>query len=202
MALILPDLIVGGRRSSVVRYVMPCYLGIQLAIAYLFAAKISKSFQIWQQKLWRIAMVALISGGIVSCAVSSQAQTWWNKYNSFHIPDVARIINQSERPLVLWSGVPPLDLTYLLNPNVRLQPVMRQTINLPDGESVQKHSLKPISEGFSDIFAFGHNDPNSHLVQEFLEQQHYKLEEVHRSKRWIEPVYETKLVLWRVSKQK
>ena len=202
IALILPDLIVGGRRSSVVRYVMPCYLGIQLAIAYLFAAKISKSIQIWQQRLWRIVMVALISGGIVSCAVSSQAQTWWNKYNSYHIPDVARIINQSERPLVLWSGVPPLDLTYLLNPNVKLQPVMRQTIDLPDGERVQKHSLKPISEGFSDIFAFGHNDPNSHLVQEFLEQQQYKLKEVHRSKRWIEPVYETKLVLWSVSKQK
>jgi hypothetical protein len=94
----------------------------------------------------------------------------------------------------------PLDLTYLLNPNVKLQPVMRQTIDLPDGERVQKHSLKPISEGFSDIFGFGHNDPNSHLVQEFLEQQQYKLKEVHRSKRWIDPVYETKLVLWRVSK--
>lgn len=203
MALILPDLIVGGRRSSVVRYVIPCYLGIQLAIAYLFAANISMSFQIWQQKLWRIAMVALITAGIASCAVSSQAQTWWNKYNSFHIPDVARIVNQSERPLLLWSGVPPLDLTYLLNLNVKLQQVMRQTIDMPNGESVKKHSLKPISEGFSNIFVFGHNDPNSNLVQDFLEQeQHYRLQEVYRSKRWIEPVYETKLVLWRLSQQK
>ncbi|NET59943.1 MAG: dolichyl-phosphate-mannose-protein mannosyltransferase [Symploca sp. SIO2E6] len=37
LPLILPDLIFGGQRSASTRYFIPCFLGIQLAVAYLFA---------------------------------------------------------------------------------------------------------------------------------------------------------------------
>ncbi|NEO97476.1 MAG: dolichyl-phosphate-mannose-protein mannosyltransferase [Symploca sp. SIO2E9] len=38
-AIIAPDLILGGRRSSITRYAIPCYLGIQIAVAYLISSK-------------------------------------------------------------------------------------------------------------------------------------------------------------------
>jgi uncharacterized membrane protein len=44
LALILPDLIVGGYRSAMSRYLMPCQLGFLIAVAYLLANKITSSF--------------------------------------------------------------------------------------------------------------------------------------------------------------
>lgn len=41
IALIGHDLILGGRLSAIPRYLVPCYLGIHLAVAYLFAQKLS-----------------------------------------------------------------------------------------------------------------------------------------------------------------
>ncbi|MBD0264676.1 MAG: glycosyltransferase family 39 protein, partial [Tolypothrix sp. Co-bin9] len=83
LALVLPDLILGGRRSSVSRYLIPSYLGIHLAVAYLFSAKLANpSFS--RQKIWQFGFLLLIIGGIVSCGVSSQAETWWIKKNRFN----------------------------------------------------------------------------------------------------------------------
>ena len=43
--LIVPDLIWGGLRSAASRYFVPCYIGIILSVAYLFATKISGTRQ-------------------------------------------------------------------------------------------------------------------------------------------------------------
>jgi hypothetical protein len=56
------------------RYLVPYILGIQLAVAYLFTAKIAVATNLRQQKLWQLGLIALISSEIVSCAVSSQSQ--------------------------------------------------------------------------------------------------------------------------------
>ena len=62
IALALPDLIAGGRTSSTPRFLIPCYLGIQIAIAYLFATKISfASVTFKQKKLWQLAIIAVIA---------------------------------------------------------------------------------------------------------------------------------------------
>ncbi len=42
LALGLPDLLFGGIRSTVTRYLIPCYLGIQLAVVNLIATKASR----------------------------------------------------------------------------------------------------------------------------------------------------------------
>ena len=139
LALVVPDLIFGGRRSGVTRYTIPCYLGIQLAVAYLLAVKIRR------EALWRLVVIALLLSGILSCAISSEAQVWWNKgpdrtkYN----PQVAYIINQATRPLLLSDANPAhvLSLSYLLDPKVRFQ--------LVDQPKVFK-----ISQGFSDVFLY------------------------------------------------
>jgi uncharacterized membrane protein len=45
LLLVLPDLITGGKRSTVSRYLISCYPGIQLAVAYFLATKLSVNNQ-------------------------------------------------------------------------------------------------------------------------------------------------------------
>jgi len=154
--LLLKDLTDGGQRSSIPRYLIPCYLGIQLAVAYLIS-------HLSEQKLWRIIAVIIISGGVVSCGISSQAETWWNKYSSYYNPPVARIVNQTKQPLVIGSNaIRVTSLSYLLDPKVKLM-------------LVKEPNVPKIPGKFSDVFLFR----PAKSLQSGLEQQRYKLELVH-----------------------
>lgn len=78
--LLLPDLALGGFRSLVPRYLIPSYLGIQLAMAYLLTTKSTDiSAGVWQQKLWHLIAIALVSVGVFSCAIDAQAEVTWSK---------------------------------------------------------------------------------------------------------------------------
>lgn len=58
LALILPDLIFGGIRSASNRYLIPCVLGIQLAVAYLLATKIAEA-NLLERRIWQAIMTVL-----------------------------------------------------------------------------------------------------------------------------------------------
>ena len=45
LAVVLPDVILGGIRSTKARYLFPTYLGMQIAVAYLLATKIRRLCQ-------------------------------------------------------------------------------------------------------------------------------------------------------------
>lgn len=141
--LITPDLIFGGIRSAESRYFVPCYIGIQLAVAYLFATKIF-AIRFSKQKLWQGIMLVLISGAVISCIVSSQAETWWNKKVSYHNHYIARIVNQATLPLVI-SGMSEVNVGDIISLSYSLESKVKyQLITDP---KVQK-----IADGFSDIF--------------------------------------------------
>ncbi|MCF2147868.1 glycosyltransferase family 39 protein [Desmonostoc muscorum LEGE 12446] len=139
LALILPDLIIGGKVSLRPRYVTPCYVNIQLAVAYFLATQIISS-KLIARKFWQLVMVVVISSGIVSCAVSSQAETWWNK-SSHANPQIARIINQTNEPLLISSNYSLnigdlMSLSHLLDEKVQMQLVIEASIpNIPDSSS-------------------------------------------------------------------
>ena len=168
ITLVLPDIISGGQRSTIGRYLFPCYLGIQIAVAYLITTQITSiSIKPWQQKFWQLLMLTLFSAGILSCAVSSQAETWWNKYSSYYNPQVAQIINQTTQPLVISSQKRVsriTSLSYELEPKVRLL--------LVDGTKIPN-----IIDGFSDIFLFR---PSGELQSNLEKNQKYKLQIIHR----------------------
>lgn len=113
-----PDLIISGVRSTIGRFMIPCLLGIQLAVASLVAQKLATPKT---RARWVAALGVLLPGGIFSCAQSSQAPAWWNKAASFYTPRVARTINAASAPLVV-SGPNRnlLSLNSLLKPNVRI----------------------------------------------------------------------------------
>jgi uncharacterized membrane protein len=171
--LLLPDLLLRGQRSTIGRYLIPCYIGIQLAVAYFLTLQMTdKSVKKWQRNVWQSVMIVLVSLGIVSCAISSQASTWWNKYSSYYEPQVASLINQSAAPIVIVEDpIRLMSLNYLVTSKVKWQRIETDSPQIPGG--------------FSDTFLFRPSDQ----LRRQLEQQNYK----------ITPVYELGY-LWRLEK--
>jgi uncharacterized membrane protein len=178
VSLALPDIILGGKRSAVTRYLIPCYIGIELAVAYLFSTKIAfNTIKGFQKRLWQLIAIAIFVGGVLSYANSSSAQVWWNNGPSKigQIPVIIPIVNQSAQPLVIsdngWANV--ISLSYSLKPNVKFQLVRQQ-------------QLPEIPEDFSDYFLY---KPSKDL-REGLEKNGYQ----------IQPAYQSGNVwLWRLS---
>ena len=165
IALIAPDIILSGRRSSIARYAFPCYLGIQIAVSYLIVNKLNKNYQnIKALKKWRYIAIALIFSGILSCTVSSQIPTWWNKSASKtrHNPEVASIINQSENPLVI-SDIRPGELLGLTHS-------LQNTVNL---QLVSSENVSQIPQNFDKVFIYR---PSDELRAKFEAQ--YNIEKV------------------------
>lgn len=197
MVLVLPDLFFGGHRSTITRYLIPCYLSAELAVTYLLATQITFIVNTWKQKLWQIIMSMLVTAGVLSCATSSQAETWWNKGPTNSYYQAANSINQVTHPLVISdAGVGNiLSLTYLLDTKVRLQlvPVCYTCpINSPLAVKLNspvaiQQNLPKVSPSFSDIFLF---DSSEALRQEFEKDRKYKISLVPNSKS----------LLWRLKK--
>ena len=162
--LLLPDLVLAGQRSTVGRYLIPCYVGMQLAVAYAFTVKlINKFINKWKQQLWQIIFIVLLSLGILSCAVSTQAETWWTKYSSYYEPEVAKIINQSASPVVIVEDpIRLISLSYLVAPKVKFQQVKSQDIQ--------------ILKGFSDTFLFR---PSNELRRQLEQKQNYTIRAIY-----------------------
>lgn len=177
LILVLPDLFLGGQRSTITRYLVPCWLGVQLAVAYFLATQITTTASIWKQKLWQLVIILLLLSGAFSCASSASAEVWWNSFNSYDTPypSEVSIINQEVTPLVISDGNRPnsvgklLSLSHILKPKVRLQVVR-------DPNSFR------VSKGFSNIFLY--NTPykplQARLGQEYKIEPIYKLSELWR----------------------
>ncbi|NEQ96069.1 MAG: dolichyl-phosphate-mannose-protein mannosyltransferase [Cyanothece sp. SIO2G6] len=135
LALLGPDVLLGGRRSSITRYAVPAYLGLQISVSYLLATQITANpfavrsrFRI--RRRWRGVAIALALAGVISCGVNAHHSVWWHKSyaKSRRNPDVAQVINASERPLVITDRKPAgrmLSLLHLLDQDVSVQLVER-----------------------------------------------------------------------------
>ncbi len=101
---------------------IPVYLGIQLAVAYLFAYHIfvSPSKQICKKIIWLIVMIMIMTLGFWSCTRYINAEKGWNKGNLGNIP-MAQVINSYTSPLInftiifLWK--PSQDLLEIVESN-------------------------------------------------------------------------------------
>jgi uncharacterized membrane protein len=169
LGIILPDLISGGYASIMSRYFTPCYIGIELAVAYLLATQINFfGANVWKQKLWKLVTITLISGGLLSCLISSQSEFWWNKRTtSYDQLQAAYTINQAINPLlVVENASEALSLSHILNPQVKLL-----IINQPN--------LLKISGSYSNVFFL---QPSKYLQDE-LEQQKYQIDIAYKGRK-------------------
>ena len=170
--LIFPDLILGWQLSNHPRFLIPYYLSALLSVAYLLTAKCL--LQKPDRRAWQAITVIVVCGGVVSCALSFHAETWWNKGGT--TPQLARIINQAARPLLIsafdtGSLVNVSSLSSLLAQRVRIRVVT-------DSNELQ------IPDDGTDVFLI---DPPESLRQRFAGSG-YRLE----------PAYATQL--WRLTK--
>lgn len=149
LPLILPDLSSGGISLDYEPYLIPFYLGIQIAVAYLLATQIYNG-SLSNRITWQFILLLVIICAMVSCRVNYQAETWWNKKVSYGNAQIAKIINQAENPLLISNSVGInygnlFSLSYLVEPKVRFLLVQNQNIpNIPDG--------------FSNVFLFNPSD--------------------------------------------
>lgn len=143
LAFMVPDFIL-GKRYGTTRFITPCILGIQLSLAHLLAIK-TTSFVVnsRQQKVWTFIAIVLISSGVISCTISSEAEMWWNKAPEKNKDNfqMAEIVNQANKPLLIKDGdlIPVQVIEYLLKPKVRFQ-------------LLKESDIPKIPDGFSDVF--------------------------------------------------
>lgn len=182
VALILPDFILATERLLVGRYLIPVYLGIQLAVTYLLASQIS-SVSLSRLKLWQGIMAVLISVGVVSCAINVQSEVSMSKLNNDDNFKIAQVINSVQRPLLISDTSDPDNHGYLLSLNYSLNKKVRyHFVNNPN--QVQ------ITANFTDVFLY---QPGKAL-QDKLKQK-YKLKSIQ-----VEPDQQQDK-LWRIEKQ-
>ena len=145
LILALPDLILGGKRSAVSRYLISCFPGVQLAVAYLLATNVKT-----QQRFWQVVLALVFTASVASCTVSAVSDTWWSKDLSYFNAEVARNINKeaianrsikdtiviSDRGNDFTNMGDLLSLSYLLDKDVRLM-LLSQS---PDIEMLNKYS--------------------------------------------------------------
>ncbi len=172
--LLIPDLLSGGQRTGIARYLLPSYLGITLAVAYGLAWLLQQrrswlglSLKHWGESL--LALLLVLS--IFSNSMSAQANTWWNKYSCFYDAAVAEQINQTEGAIVISSprrASRLLALSYQLEPETPLWFV---------GEAGLDHDKTQLAlpEQFKTLFLFR---PSGKLVETLNANSAYAIETV------------------------
>ncbi|MBT9313234.1 glycosyltransferase family 39 protein [Leptothoe kymatousa] len=127
LALAVPDIVFGGKRSAITRYLICSFPGIQLAVAYLFGKYLLK------RRIWQGILAIVLTGSIASCTVSAYASSWWSKGVSVANGKTAAAINRLEAPLVISDqGNSSLNQGNLISLSYRLDDDVRLLLIDPD----------------------------------------------------------------------
>lgn len=189
LGVVLADLVFGGRRSALDRYMFPCTLGIQVTVAYLLATKITVSASTLHVKLWQLVTIILISLGILSCTISGQTESW-NGQEDFIIQS-SHIINKATHPVVISDD----DIVFGLMPlNYRLDPHVRLML-------VTQPKKVAIPHGFSDIFLFS---PSQELLSFLQDKREWGIKSAYQSSYLNIFLWKTSspTILWKIDKSK
>ena len=180
LLLVFADLILGGKRSAVTRYLIPCFPGVQLAVAYL-----TTQLLLYRKQVWRVIFSVLITMTIVSCTINALSNTSWSKDLSYHNAEVAQLINARSSPLIIsdrgddWTNLGDLlSLSYLFDNDVQLFLIYYP----PRLEKIEK----VLEKNRSEVFLFR---PSS-LLSATLKQAGYRIDLIFPSGR-----------LWKLTKR-
>lgn len=170
LILALPDVLLGGGRSAVTCFLIPCFPALQLAVAYLFSTHIqsNKISLIDGEIFWRGLLAIVFTFSLISISMSANSQSWWHQVPSNKIPLIARHLNQNKSVnMIVDQGIDYtnlgniISLSYELNPNIKLFMVNSEPNLL----------LLPIGQK---VFVF---NPSQELRQR-IESKKYQLEKV------------------------
>ena len=168
LALACPDLIFGGIRSTVSRYLIPCYLGIELLFVNLIYRYIESQFdREIRQKIGLFFLGIFLTIGIISSGLIVNSNSWWNKsLNSQNVP-IANIINSSQQALIItpksaWINL--LSLSNSLNNNVVIR-------------FVTKPHIEQTNSAFKNRYLFNYSEE---WLNSIKKENNFKLEKVYQ----------------------
>jgi uncharacterized membrane protein len=187
LALILLDLIFNGQLSTAARYMMPCYLGIQMAIAYLLTHRIYFAVTVAKQQAWRVVALGLISLSLFSCLSHLQTPSKYQKSRNLSNQPIASLLNQADSPTLIATPDQTLDiisLSYLLKPDIKIE--ISPAIHF---ESALK-SCRP-------LFLF---NPSESLIKEIQKRYSFHSRQIYRPER-LAPS-EIALSLWKIERSR
>jgi uncharacterized membrane protein len=127
--LIARDLVLDGRSATITRYIFPSLIGVELAVAYLFACKTSaSSVSRGARVIWAVLFASLVLVGIQACAtLSAAALTWAAPESTGHVVKEADVLNRQGSPVILIPcdnrAALPLVLADRLRPDARIIPL-------------------------------------------------------------------------------
>ena len=178
LMLTLPDLIAGGKRSTVPRYLVPVYIGFELALTGLLAGQLTSLNRRWGRYFWSGVTLFILAAGLLSSTAIAQSEIWWHKTHSQNVPTLAQQVNQTARPLIisdaemgdLWA------LSHYLDPKVKL--LLRPSCYACslNRDQVDQPYLPPIPAGFSDVFLYNPRPSERWLSQ--LKQAPYSVKPI------------------------
>ncbi|PSO49693.1 MAG: dolichyl-phosphate-mannose-protein mannosyltransferase [Cyanobacteria bacterium SW_9_44_58] len=168
LTLIIPDVVFEGRRSTIMRYLAPCCIGIEIAVAYWLAHLLTAE-KARSRTLGKRLTAFIMSAGIIGGSISSQADVWWTKSvsRSGAYKPVAEILEQSDRPLLIshaGQAIGTLAISHELDPDIHLQ-------------LLPKNQLPEIPNSFPNVFVL---DSFDEIVQPLQAEKNYQFESVHR----------------------
>jgi uncharacterized membrane protein len=179
----LPDILLGGKRTITPRYFLPAYLGIELAVAHLLYHLLEiASFKEYIKPRWvsNCLIAGLIGAGLISTNVYFQHQAWWTKPFNIDNPTITTMINRSEKPLVVNNAPVPylISLSYELKPHVKiaLQPYCVNCLQRVE----QRDQLKipPIPTAVDNILLL-----NAHALEPWKDQ--VRKQQAYRTDFWF-----------------
>ena len=159
MPLLLRDLLVHGHFVYQARYFLPLLLGAILALAALFGRVLfGRASGRAARTVCAVLLTIILAGEALSCAVASQATTWWNKDDE-RAPAVAALVNAAPDPLVISDYFTPsiLELSLYLNPAIP----MRLNLKCAQCASSARAGVPFATGGYHNVFVVQALDPPS-----------------------------------------
>ncbi|MEM9157232.1 MAG: hypothetical protein AAGB13_19710, partial [Cyanobacteria bacterium P01_F01_bin.33] len=96
LVLLAPDLLRGGIRSVIPRYLLGCFPAVWLALGFWMSVGLSQGSRSWK------SLVALVLvGSVVSNAIGVTASTWWSKDVSYDNAAIIEQLNAAKAPTLV-----------------------------------------------------------------------------------------------------
>ena len=168
---IILDVMHGGQRTWQIRYFIPLFVAIDVALVALLVAKLRPEGNSGARPVWAGVFALVLVARLVSCAASAQAGTWWSK-NNFRPVELATRIEAAQRPLILSDSfiIYSLVLSEYLGPETPmvLQPLC-YTCFLPAPDPIDlAAALRP--DEVRDVFLLSPSDRQRRAAETYWRQ--------------------------------
>lgn len=146
--LAVSDVLLGGSKSAIPRYLLPCYISLSLLVSFFLDDGLSRAKSAMSQQIWRVSLIGCLGLGLVSCLVLINSQNWWHRANRINFPiEFAEIVNEYDNPRIISDDDvgDVLALSYLLNDDVELL-LVKDGYHPKPGDLTEETFLYKVSE--------------------------------------------------------